>query len=290
MSVSPRISFAQNGEDVVLDRAFQARERGFYIDVGAADPRADNVTRIFYERGWYGVNVEPQRAHFDDLVVDRPRDVNLHAGVSDEPGELTLYRVPEIPGWSTMNPEFAQRYRNDGFEVVEERIPVLTLTQICEQHAPDQIDILKIDVEGHEAQALKGMDFGRFRPTVVVIEATNPHEWEHAFEASGYEMVLWDGVNRFYLAPGNEHLEPMLRSPANVLDSYERYDLHDRTVVLVDRVEALDRDLQGERQYSAALAQQVRDLELRLNRHPYRHAIGWTRAKVTDLLRNFGRR
>ena len=33
---------------------------GFYIDVGAGHPIADNVTFWLYERGWHGIAVEPQ--------------------------------------------------------------------------------------------------------------------------------------------------------------------------------------------------------------------------------------
>jgi uncharacterized membrane protein len=57
----PILSYAQNGEDVVLSRAFADQEFGFYVDVGACHPVEDSVTLHFYERGWQGVNVEPDR-------------------------------------------------------------------------------------------------------------------------------------------------------------------------------------------------------------------------------------
>ena len=41
------ISYAQNLEDVVLDRALHTRT-GFYVDVGAASPSTASVTRHFY--------------------------------------------------------------------------------------------------------------------------------------------------------------------------------------------------------------------------------------------------
>ncbi|HZY84782.1 MAG TPA: hypothetical protein VFE78_08120, partial [Gemmataceae bacterium] len=54
----PMISYAQNGEDVLLGRLFGGQPDGFYVDVGASDPTDLSLTRHFYERGWRGVNVE----------------------------------------------------------------------------------------------------------------------------------------------------------------------------------------------------------------------------------------
>jgi hypothetical protein len=45
------ISYAQNGEDVLLDRAFPRGVPGTYIDVGAFDPVVNSVTKHFYDLG-----------------------------------------------------------------------------------------------------------------------------------------------------------------------------------------------------------------------------------------------
>ena len=58
------ISYAQNFEDVILQRVFHACDQGRYVDIGGYDPRIDSVTKHFYDRGWSGVNVEPvERFH-----------------------------------------------------------------------------------------------------------------------------------------------------------------------------------------------------------------------------------
>ena len=45
------------------------------------------------------------------------------------------------------------------------RLPVMTLAQLCEALRPAQdIDFLKIDVEGAEADVCAGGDWQRFRP------------------------------------------------------------------------------------------------------------------------------
>src|SRR5664279_1896466 len=55
----PFVSYAQNGEDVVLFRALGAVEGGRYVDVGANDPIFESVTYAFYLRGWSGITIDP---------------------------------------------------------------------------------------------------------------------------------------------------------------------------------------------------------------------------------------
>lgn len=86
-------------------------------------------------------------------------------------------------------------------------MPVTTLAKLCEAHDVGPIDFLKIDVEGGEADVLLGGDWKRFRPKVIVSEAVAPgsgdpawQEWEPFLLAQGYRFVLFDTLNRFYVA------------------------------------------------------------------------------------------
>ena len=59
MNKSVMVSYSQNYEDVILQRALRNVSRGFYIDVGAAHPVHDSVTCHFYKSGWSGINIDP---------------------------------------------------------------------------------------------------------------------------------------------------------------------------------------------------------------------------------------
>jgi FkbM family methyltransferase len=226
------ISYAQNGEDVVLDRVFHRGQFGFYIDVGASDPVVDSVTKHFYDRGWSGINVEPARLALKALQASRPRDLNLGLGMGAEPGDITFYELPQqMTGCSTFSSELANEYRGSGWEFAERTVSVTTLAAVCEAHVRNRvIDFLKIDVEGDEAAVLGGADFRRFRPRVLVVEATVPgtripaHEaWEPVVLEARYTPVLFDGLNRFYVREEDEDLAGALSSPANVFDDYVSY-------------------------------------------------------------------
>src|ERR1700736_4941046 len=97
------VSFAQHAKDVILYQALRAQRRGFYIDVGANDPKCASVTRSFYERGWHGINVEPAQTAFRKLRAGRPRDINLSIGLSDRPGALSFHECLNQSTWSTFS-------------------------------------------------------------------------------------------------------------------------------------------------------------------------------------------
>ncbi len=222
------ISYAQYGEDVILNRIFGQQPTGFYVDVGANDPIVDSVTQHFYLRGWSGINVEPSAGPFVRLAEARSRDINLNVAVSDRKGVLLFYELPLKSGLSTFNPELAKKYRAEGETLVEKRIPTVTLRELCEAHVRQTIDFMKIDAEGHEHEVIVGMDWKRWRPRALVIEAGwQPERWEAMlFEAGYLRGDLHDNCNYFYLREEDREWLPLLQLPANVTDNYIRYDLY----------------------------------------------------------------
>src|SRR5262245_26240484 len=120
------VSYAQNQEDVMLYRALREVERGFYIDVGAQDPIIDSVTKAFYERGWHGINIEPNEEYFEKLQSQRPHDLNLATVVGREAGLIGFYEVAHT-GLSTTNAEYAARHAEAGYEVMCREVSCTTL-------------------------------------------------------------------------------------------------------------------------------------------------------------------
>jgi len=224
------ISYAQNFEDVMLWRALKNIEKGFYIDVGANDPSIESVTKAFYERGWNGINIEPISSHFTDLQIERPRDINLHCAAGSSKGEIEIWEC-DIRGWASVDKLAIEKHTAMGKVGKYHKVPMATLAEICEQHAQHEIHFLKIDVEGFERSVLEGMDFGRFRPWIVVVEATRPNsteedyfEWEGLLVEANYLFAYADGLNRFYLALEHKDLAESLKYPPNVFDDFVRIE------------------------------------------------------------------
>jgi FkbM family methyltransferase len=222
------VSSAQNQEDVMLWRSLRHVRDGFYIDVGAADPVSLSVTRVFYEQGWRGINLEPNAAYFATLHLARPRDINLPLGAGRESGQKTFYNVGDS-GLSTFDPSVAARHKTGGWSVSEQVVETATLAEVCREHRPQgPIHFLKIDVEGTEHDVLAGADFAAFRPWIVLVEATAPlsqqesfADWEPLLLRNAYSFVWYDGLNRFYVS--NEmksQLEEHFRVQPNVFDDF----------------------------------------------------------------------
>jgi FkbM family methyltransferase len=226
------ISYSINYEDVILNRLFGSRDSGFYVDVGAAQPMFDNDTKALYDRGWRGINIEPNAAFYRELLAQRPGDHNVNVAVSDTPGQLIFHEVVGT-GLSTCDAEEAERAAAKGFEVVRHTTEAVPLRQILEAAAAPEIDLLKVDVEGFEMKALASNDWRRFRPKVILVEATFPDTPRRRPDVitpylaeQGYRRIYFDGLNDYYIerdfAPPPEAFE----RPPNVFDHFERYELH----------------------------------------------------------------
>jgi len=115
---------------------------------------------------------EPLPANFDRLKVNIEINVDnvtaYNMALGDAP-KVSKYRfnpstnidIPNLGGWSMVGTE-----SDDGNIVVES----MTLDDFVRQRAIQNIQFLKIDVEGFELQVLKGAraTIQRFRPTIMI--------------------------------------------------------------------------------------------------------------------------
>ncbi len=234
----------------MLWRALRDIKNGFYVDVGAAWPDTDSVTKLFYDQGWLGINVEPNPDFYARLCEQRPRDINLRIAVSDQDGEDNFNLFSET-GLSTLDEEVAKEHIKNKFECVSMRVTTATLSSLFQRYLPKQQEIhfLKIDIEGLEAKVLASNDWSVYRPWIVVVESTLPMSqvechltWEPQLLAASYTFAYADGLNRFYLE--NEHLDLLnfFKYPPNVFDNFilaSQVAPNARTVALSDALTSI---------------------------------------------------
>jgi FkbM family methyltransferase len=172
-----RLSYAQQGEDVVLQTVFEhlGIARPSYLDIGAFHPSISNNTFLFYVRGSRGVLVEPNPFMASFLRKARPKDVVLDVGVSvDGRAEADYYVIRERPQLNTFSREQADRYvAESGPGTIEKvvKMPLRAVNEILAEHfAAAPPDLVSIDVEGLDLPLLQTLDFSRFRPAVLCVE------------------------------------------------------------------------------------------------------------------------
>jgi FkbM family methyltransferase len=199
------VSYAQNREDIVLQGFFTERKGrpGFYVDVGAGSPRTDSVTRLFYDAGWCGINLEPINHIYKALEEHRPRDTNLNIGISNEKGSLQ-FREYAADGFSTFSVDVQEQYVQtpDEYTVKHQdyEVQVKTLADVFAEQNITEIQFLKIDVEGYEYEVIEGNDWDKFRPEVLCIEANHiKKDWRPVLLKANYSLVYFDGLNEYYV-------------------------------------------------------------------------------------------
>lgn len=229
-ATSDRISYAQNFEDVRLWRALRDWPHHTYVDIGAGHPYKMSVTRLFYERGWRGLNIEPG-PHFEALKADRPEDRTLQIVVCGHNGVIPFHIAAPHPDLSSVDADVldANKTLVESRETVERSCRRLA-DLLAEYQGETPIAFMKIDVEGAEKAVIESNDWTRFAPAVVIVEAIEPvahapshEEWEPVLLSNRYRMVYDDGINRFYLHAHAAELESALARPITPRDRFTPY-------------------------------------------------------------------
>lgn len=197
---------AQHGEDRLLADRFGGKRHGYYVEVGALDGEYLSNTYYFeHALGWTGVLVEPNPSQAALCRKHRPASqVATFAAVAPgQEGAVTLEVAEGDEGYSTLSPNRTYRRILDERSLVTVPLEVeaTTLDKILSQASLPSIDFITIDVEGHEFDALRGFDLGRWHPTVVLIEsATGAPSWRISWLLfrKGYARVRRVVVNDWY--------------------------------------------------------------------------------------------
>ena len=241
--MSYKVTYAQNREDLILDAFFPEVKEGFYVDIGANDPIVDSVTKRFYDSGWRGINIEPQKKFFDLLNLERPEDTNLCIGVAEKEGELE-FREYVGHGLSTFSKGMKKKYLSDKSDILkyhDYKVPVKTLRQVFKEHKVGHIHFMKVDVEGFEYEVLEGNDWKKYRPEIICIESNHiEKDWRPMLLQNGYKKAFFDGLNDYYLREESKDLENKFSYVNKILLGLPVISRQvDETFMLAKRTEAL---------------------------------------------------
>ena len=189
---SGHVTYAQEGEDQILLRLFDGRERGFYVDVGAHHPRRFSNTCVFYDKGWRGINIDPNPEAIQSFIRERPCDINLCCGISDRGGEMTYFQMSDS-ALNTFDESLAhERERLTSYRIVgSSSVRVERLDAVLQKHVrmPAIIDFMNVDAEGHDLSVLRSNDWNRFRPRLVLTEAIGGMSIEEILSCDVHEYL-----------------------------------------------------------------------------------------------------
>ncbi len=155
---------------------------GYFVEAGANDGYTQSNT-YYLERfhGWRGLLVEPAPQLHREAVAERPAaDVVRAALVPPESAgsEITLRfaglmsLVAGARGSDAADSEWvASAFTRGERDVRSFTAPGRTLTELLDSVGAPEVDLLSLDLEGYEPQALQGLDLERRAPRWLLVEA-----------------------------------------------------------------------------------------------------------------------
>lgn len=159
---------------------FKGYKNGFFMDIGAHNGVAINNTLYFEQNhNWTGINVEPLKHIYDQLVINRPTNININCAVTVTDGTAQFYSnngyTEMISGLiDNYDPRHLQRlqWENRGYGATTNVITVNTkrIETICDEHDVKHIHYLSIDVEGAEFDVIKSINFDKVFIDVIGFE------------------------------------------------------------------------------------------------------------------------
>jgi FkbM family methyltransferase len=175
--------------DAVLDLS-----GGFFVEAGANDGFTQSNTYWLERfRGWRGILIEPMPVYVEECRRERPGTPVVHAALvpAEHDGETVRMQFGDL--MSTVhgahgNAAAEREWVGPGLvlgwrDPYEADVPARTLSSILDEHGAPEVDLLSLDVEGYEPQALRGLDLDRHAPRWIVVEAHDLDTGRAAVEA-----------------------------------------------------------------------------------------------------------
>jgi len=201
-----QIAYSQEGEDLVLNKLFENKQDGVYVDIGANHPLRFSNTHFFYKKGWRGVNIEPNPELYHSLQEVRAEDINFNIGISDEKDVLDYYMFNE-PALNTFSNKQADEYlQKKEYSLIKKiKVEVDTLENILSEipsFKNKTIDFMSVDAEGFDLKVLKSNNFNKNSPTVILVEILGVGKISQVFDNEVYVFLIEKGYD-LYLRTGN---------------------------------------------------------------------------------------
>jgi len=176
---------ALDGLDAKLEQHLDF-DGGFFVEAGANDGLTQSNTYYFERwRGWRGILIEGIPALAAKCRRNRPRAIVVPValvptGPADGLATMHYAGLMSAADGAWADPRQLEVHIRRGLaaqnlaETYRVRVPARTLTAVLDEAAPGrEIDLLSLDVEGMEADVLRGLDFARYLPRFICIEARN---------------------------------------------------------------------------------------------------------------------
>ena len=183
--------------------------KGVFVECGAFDGLTENSCKFFEETmGWNGFNIEPVPWVYEALCKNRPSSININSALSNKLGTATFQAVDhpvfgkECTNGSLEHTALHKSLLLDGgCKFVPVEVSLITWDNFIEKNKISCIDLLVLDVEGHEFSVIDGMRGSHVLPDVICIEVghLDLREMKTRLCMLGYTYDISSHVNAFFI-------------------------------------------------------------------------------------------
>ena len=196
------MSFALDGMDRQVLRHLQ-RHPGVFVEAGAHDGLTQSNTALLeFSYGWTGLLVEPIPELAERCRANRPASHVEQAALvapdhdADRIAMTYCNRSSIVAGgrgsaaadaaWLEACKQLPDQRDVESYEV---SVPATTLSRLLERLGSPPVDFMSLDLEGYEAPALRGLDLGRHRPALLLVEISRDRGAVDELLEAAYEPV-----------------------------------------------------------------------------------------------------
>ena len=167
---------------------------GVAVDVGANDGLFQNWSLSLERAGWRVLCIEGNPKHMDALSARRKEAVlEVIGAVDGEDKEFIVYHSPNEASYSGIVERPPGKPVANRFDVKTKMLSTCLI-----EHDIEHVDILGLDIEGGELDALSPFDFKRWGPKLIFCEQrVHKEELEALFTQNGYVVIgvdAWDAI------------------------------------------------------------------------------------------------
>ena len=166
-------SYAISNVDLVIDRIFSKFKKGIYVDIGCNHPIKYNNTYLLFKRGWNGINIDSDEKSIKEFNKLRKEDYNVNTLISSSKKKINYYFYHERSALNTVDKKLVNSRKKKPKKIL--KLETSTLENVLENspYKNKKINLLSIDIENHEYEALKEFNFNKYKIDMIVTECLN---------------------------------------------------------------------------------------------------------------------
>ena len=183
-------SYSISSVDLIIDRMYANLNNGIYLDVGCNHPIKFNNTYLLHKRGWSGINIDLDSRSIKEFQKFRPKDYNVQKIVSSNEEMKEIYIYHEKSAVNTLSKELVDYRKTKPRKTLKGRSS--TLNKIIEESPfkSKKINLISIDIENHEYEALRNFNFEKYKVDAIITECTDLAQKKLEIYEQSIEFIL----------------------------------------------------------------------------------------------------